>query len=260
MTLIWVYILSGVYGLCVGSFLNVVIYRLPRGMNLAKPSSHCTSCGYVLRWYDNIPVLSYLILGGKCRKCHEHISFRYTAVELLNTALWLLSAWRFWETSILYAVAAMLVSSLLICIGFIDLETMFIEDILVYLLAIPAVMAMISGTNGSLADRLIGIAVGGGSFLLFYLLAKLILKKEGLGLGDVMLMAFLGGFLGWKAVLVAVLIASVLGTVILVPKQLVGKDKKGTEYPFGPFLAFGAVVAMFVTEPLLTWYLSLFRL
>ncbi|MGM9683641.1 MAG: prepilin peptidase [Eubacteriales bacterium] len=254
------YILSAVYGLCVGSFLNVVIYRLPRGMNLAKPGSHCTSCGYELRWYDNIPVISYILLGGKCRKCKQHISFRYTAVELLNTALWLLCAWCFWEKSILYAVAAMLACSLFICIGFIDLETMYINDILVYLLGIPAIMAMISGVNGGVIDRIIGAVAGGGSFLIIYLLAKLILKKEGLGTGDVLLMAFSGAFLGWRATILTILIASVLGTVVLLPGQILGKREKGTEYPFGPFLALGAVLAMFVTEPLLSWYLGLFRL
>ena len=260
MIKIWAYILSGILGLCVGSFLNVVIYRLPRGMNLATPGSHCTTCDYVLRWYDNIPVLSYILLGGKCRKCKQHISFRYTAVELLNMALWLLCVWRFWEESILYAIAAMLACSLFICIGFIDLETMYINDILVFLIAVPAVMAMISRTNGTIAERFIGILVGGGSFLLIYLLARLILKREGLGLGDVLFMAFTGGFLGWKATMLAVLIASVLATVILLPAQLIGRREKGAEYPFGPFLAFGAVVAMFVTEPLLGWYLGLFNL
>lgn len=258
--MIWVYILCGIYGLCVGSFLNVVIYRLPRNMNLAKPASHCTNCDYVLRWYDNIPVLSYIILGGKCRKCKQHISFRYTAVELLNTALWLLCAWCFWEKSVLYAIAAMLACSLLICIGFIDLETMYINDILVYLLGIPAVMAMIAQVNGSFVDRLIGLAVGGGVFLVIYLLSKLLLKREGMGMGDVLLMTAVGGFLGWKGTLLAIFFASVLATAVLLPLQLLKKKGKGTEYPFGPFLAFAAILATFVTEPLLGWYLSLFSL
>ena len=89
------YILAGLIGLCVGSFLNVVIYRVPNGMNISKPASHCTKCGYELRWYDNIPILSYLMLGGKCRKCKEHISIRYTLVEIFNMLLWLLSVYLF---------------------------------------------------------------------------------------------------------------------------------------------------------------------
>lgn len=227
-------------------------------MNLAKPNSHCTTCDYELRWYDNIPVLSYIILGGRCRKCKQPISFRYTAVELLNMALWLLCAWQFWEKSPLYAIAAMLACSLLVCIGFIDLETMYINDILVYLLGIPAVMAMIAGVNGSFLDRLIGLGVGGGVFLAIYLIARLILKREGMGLGDVLLMTAVGAFLGWKATLVSICFSSVLASVVLLPLQLLKKREKGTEYAFGPFLAVGAILAMFVTEPLLGWYFSLF--
>ena len=98
--LICAYVLSGILGLCVGSFLNVVIYRWPNNMSIAKPSSHCPTCKYELRWYDNIPVLSYLMLGGKCRSCKTHISFRYTAVEVANTVLWLLCAFLFWRHSL----------------------------------------------------------------------------------------------------------------------------------------------------------------
>ena len=112
------YILAGILGLCVGSFLNVVIYRLPNGMNLAKPDSHCTTCDYMLKWYDNIPVLSYIILGGKCRKCKQKISPRYMLVELLNALLWLLAAHLFWEKSIVYAVLTAVVLSTLVCIFF----------------------------------------------------------------------------------------------------------------------------------------------
>ena len=100
--LIVTYILAGLVGLCVGSFLNVVIYRVPNDMSLAKPASHCPKCGYVLHWYDNIPILSYLMLGGKCRKCKEHISIRYTLVEIFNMLLWLLSVYLFWEELLEY--------------------------------------------------------------------------------------------------------------------------------------------------------------
>ena len=102
------YVMSGVIGLCVGSFLNVVIYRLPRGMNLSYPPSHCTTCNYRLRWYDNIPVLSWLMLKGKCRNCGAPISFRYTAVEIINTLLWILCAIMFWQQDGRFAVGAMI--------------------------------------------------------------------------------------------------------------------------------------------------------
>lgn len=252
-----VYLLVGIYGLCVGSFLNVVIYRLPRGMNLAKPGSHCTSCDYTLKWYDNIPVLSYLMLGGKCRKCKSHISFRYTAVELLNMALWLLAAVYFWESSPVYAMAVMLASSLLLCIAFIDLETMYIHDILVALLLIPIAMAALSGYSASLWSRLFGLGIGGGGFALVYLAAKLLLKKEGMGFGDVLLMAAVGAFLGWKATLFAILVGSLCGCLVLLPMRFAQKDAQ-REFPFAPFLVVGALAAIFFAEPALAWYLGLF--
>ena len=116
--LICVYVLAAVFGLCVGSFLNVVIHRLPREMSLAKPGSHCPQCGYVLRWYDNIPVLSWLMLGGKCRACRKPIPVRYAAVELANMLLWLLSVVLFWQQSVVYACACAVACSVMICIFF----------------------------------------------------------------------------------------------------------------------------------------------
>lgn len=254
-----VYLLVGIYGLCVGSFLNVVIYRLPRGMNLAKPGSHCTTCDYALKWYDNIPVLSYLLLGGKCRKCGSRISFRYTAVELLNTALWLLAAVYFWQTSPMYAIAVMLAASLLLCIAFIDLETMYIHDILVLFLLVPIVLAALSDCGVSLLSRLIGLAVGGGGFALIYLSAKVLLKKEGMGFGDVLLMAAVGAFLGWKATLFAVFVGSLFGCLVLLPLRLLRRDGQ-REFPFAPFLVVGTLAAMFFAERALAWYVGLFTI
>lgn len=255
--MIAVYILAGLYGLCVGSFLNVVIYRLPRDMNLAKPGSHCTSCGYALKWYDNIPVLSYIMLGGKCRKCHAHISFRYTAVEILNTLLWLLCVRVFWAQSPLYAIAMMIALSLFVCIAFIDFETMFINDILIYLLAVPVIMAAISGFGADIVSRAIGLAAGGGSFMLIYLCARLILKKEGMGMGDVFLMAAVGALLGWKATIFAILVAGVTGTLVLIPMKICKKGNEENEFPFGPFIIIGAVTAIFLADKAIAWYLGL---
>ena len=116
-----VYVLVGLLGVCVGSFLNVVIYRLPRKMSLARPGSHCTACGYALKWYDNIPILSWLLLGGKCRKCGERISPRYMIVELANGLLWILSVYLFGCS--FYTLIAAVMSSLLICIFFIDIAS-----------------------------------------------------------------------------------------------------------------------------------------
>ena len=124
--LIVTYILAGLIGLCVGSFLNVVIYRVPNEMSLSKPRSHCPKCDCVLHWYDNIPILSYIMLGGKCRNCKESISIRYTLVEILNMLLWILSVYLFYEVSIVYCIISMICCSLLICVFFIDLEHMLI--------------------------------------------------------------------------------------------------------------------------------------
>ena len=124
--LVCVYILTGLLGLCVGSFLNVVIYRLPKEMSLVVPPSHCTSCGYRLKWYDNIPLVSYFLVGGRCRRCRERISFRYVTIELLNMLLWLLSVLCFWGESSVKAVTAAVICSCFICIFCIDIEHMLI--------------------------------------------------------------------------------------------------------------------------------------
>ena len=143
--MIVVYVLAGLLGLCVGSFLNVVIYRVPNGMSIATPPSHCPKCGYRLRAVDNIPVLSYVFLGGKCHNCKEHISFRYTAVELLNMALWLLCVLIFWKKSIVYACMAAAACSVFICIAFIDLEHQLIFDRFIITLFVLGVVAIIFG-------------------------------------------------------------------------------------------------------------------
>lgn len=210
-----VYVLAGLFGLCVGSFLNVVIYRLPNGMSLAFPPSHCTKCDYTLRWYDNIPVLSYLFLGGKCRKCKEPISFRYTAVELANALLWLAAAMLFWKKSIPFAVSIALAFSVFICIFFIDLSHKLIYDrFQVILLALGAVATLFDPAFGWIS-HLIG---GASGFLVFLLLAFLFEKlygREALGGGDIKLAGTAGLLLGWERLLLALLIASVTASVIM---------------------------------------------
>ena len=164
--LICAYVLSGVIGLCVGSFLNVVIYRLPNKMSLAKPNSHCPICKYELRWYDNIPVISYLMLGGRCRSCKVHIPFRYTAVELANAALWLLCAILFWEKSIPLAAIYMLVFSVFICVFFIDLEHKIILDRFQIALLLFGVAIIFFDKSYGWLSHVIG---GVSGFAVFYL-------------------------------------------------------------------------------------------
>lgn len=253
-----VYVLAGVLGLCVGSFLNVVIYRLPNGMNLAKPDSHCTTCDYVLKWYDNIPVLSYIILGGKCRSCKQPISPRYMLVEIFNCLMWLLSVYMFWETSIVYAVLSAIVSSILVCIFFIDLEHMIILDRFQIILAVAGIVAMFFDPYTEWYDHILGSVIFGGSFLIIYFLVLGILKKEGLGFGDVKLAFASGLFLGWQKMLPMILIGTVSASIVLMIIKAVRRDEAGHEYPFGPFLSVGILVSMFVGAPIIDWYLSLF--
>lgn len=255
--LICVYVLAGLLGVCVGSFLNVVIYRLPRGMNLSRPGSHCTKCDYVLKWYDNIPVVSWISLGGRCRSCREPISVRYTVVELANMALWLLSAVLFWEKSPLYAVVSAIVCSVLVCIFYIDLEHMLIYNRFVLLVAVGGLITMFCDSYTEPADHVIGALVGGGAFALLYFGAIAILKREAMGFADVKLAAAAGLLLGWQKLILAILVGSVVGSFVLVILNRVKNQERTTEYPFGPFIVGGMLVALLAGEPILVWYINL---
>ena len=255
--LICAYVFAGLFGLCIGSFLNVVIYRLPRNMSLAFPGSHCTTCDYELKWYDNIPVVSWLLLGGKCRKCREPISPRYTVVELANMVLWLLSVALFWEKSPTYAVVSAVVCSAAICIFFIDLEHMLIYNRFVLILVAAGLVAMFHDDFTKPADHIIGVLVGGGVFMVLYFGAIALLKREAMGFGDVKFAAAAGLLLGWQKLLFAVLIASVIGSIVLVILNRVKNQERTTEYPFGPFLVGGMLVALLAGAPIITWYVGL---
>ncbi len=255
--LVSIYVLAVVLGLCVGSFLNVVIYRLPEGMSLAKPSSHCTSCGYSLKWYDNIPVLSYIMLGGKCRKCKEKISPRYMLVELLNALLWLVCALLFAKNNLYYAIISAILCSVLICVFFIDLKHLIIFDRFHVIIIALGIGAIFLDSFTLWYDHLIGAGAGFILFLLVYFIAILVYKREGLGFGDVKLALSVGLFLGWQRLILAILIATVSASIILVIIRRVKKGDKFTEYPFGPFITFGVVVALLFGEYIINWYLSL---
>lgn len=255
--LIVTYILAGLIGLCVGSFLNVVIYRVPNEMSLSKPRSHCPKCDYVLHWYDNIPILSYIMLGGKCRNCKESISIRYTLVEILNMLLWILSVYLFYEVSIVYCIISMICCSLLICVFFIDLEHMLIFNRFSISIAILGIIAMFFDNNTKILDHILGGVIGGLAFVLLYFGCILILKKEGFGWGDVKLVAAAGLLLGWQKLLFAMMIASVLGSIVLLIIRAVQKDENGKEYPFAPFIVVGVIMAMFIGAPVIEWYLSI---
>ena len=255
-----VYILSSLLGLCVGSFLNVVIYRVPKGMNLAKPSSHCTCCGYNLRWYDNIPVLSYLMLGGKCRKCKTHISIRYMLVEMANAILWLLSAILFWDKSPIYACAIALACSVFICIFFIDLEHMLIYNRFTLIIFILGIVTLFFDPHTIISDHIVGCLSGTVFFLLIYFGSILILKKEGIGFGDVKLVAAAGLLLGWQKLIFSILVSSIIASITLITLRYMRRDDNDREYPFAPFLTIGFALAMLLGTPIINWYVGLFTI
>ena len=248
-----------ILGLCVGSFLNVVIYRVPNKMNIAKPDSHCPKCKNPIKWYDNIPVLSYIILGGKCRHCKEKISFRYTLVEILNALLWVLSVVMSWERSIFYTVLVALACSILICVFFVDLEHMIIPDsfqVALLVVAIAGLFVNIDPDNGW-QSKLLGFAVAGGLFLVLHYGCIILLKKEGLGGGDVKLIAVAGLLLGTVYSIISILISSVIASLVLLFIKRVKNFDKNKEYPFAPFLVVGILLSLFFGYYMYNEYIAL---
>ena len=248
-------------GLCVGSFLNVVIYRLPKGMSLVKPSSHCPNCDSKIRPYDNIPLFSFLFLGGKCRVCKAKISIRYPLVELLNTLLYFLSlclytSYVFPSAHNIYVfVIYCVILSCLLCVFFCDLDNMEIPDELQIVLLICGLSLLLFSSDVS--SNVYGFLLGGGFFLLFSLLFTLIRKKEGLGFGDVKLMAVLGLILGLYKTILLAMISCISAAIVLSIIYLVKKEEKDKSFPFATFIVPSAVLCMIVGDAVVGWYLSL---
>jgi leader peptidase (prepilin peptidase)/N-methyltransferase len=254
MPWIW-WVGAGAFGAVIGSFLNVCIYRLPREESLLLPGSHCPHCGSMIRWFDNVPLVSYLFLLGKCRVCRDQISPRYPLVESLATFLVLALLYRHGlvpSTAIYFIFACALV-----VVTFIDLDHQIIPNKITYPGIPLGVAASLVIPGVSVRDSLLGVAVGGGVLMVVALLFQWVRKKEGMGFGDVKLLAMIGAFLGWKAVLLTLVLASVVGTVVgYVALRLSGK---GTEdpIPFGPFLALGAVAYLLGADTWVDWYFGL---
>jgi len=251
--LVCTYILSTIIGLCVGSFLNVVIYRLPNNMSLAFPSSHCPKCGYTLKWYDNIPVLSYLMLGGKCRSCKEKISFRYTLVEILTCLLFIISVYVF-NSNVLYMLLSFVVSSISILIMFIDIEHMIIFDRFQIVLLVVGILSIFIDTTISWYSHLIGFSISLGFFLIEIVCEKLI-KKEVIGGGDIKFIAVSGLILGYERMILMLFISFVICLIYILIKRI--KKVKLKEFPFGPFLVLGLLISLFLGNCIISLYLSL---
>lgn len=277
------YAIAGVFGAIIGSFLNVVIHRVPLEESIVFPNSRCPSCGAVIAFYDNIPVLSYALLLAKCRHCKEHISFRYPAVELLTAALFIGVAW---HDGLSAALPFDLVfASALLSLVFIDAEHMILPNVITYPGIVFAVVARVaipyltntphfddlpSLSHGafsnmpiwvtSLAGALVGALLGGGSLWLMGWTWEKLRGIEAMGLGDVKMMFMVGAYLGWRltilTIFVGVLTGSVVG-ILLMARQ--GQRNMQMLLPFGVFLGFGAIAALLFGAPLVEWYAGQFR-
>lgn len=255
--LIVTYILTIIIGVCVGSFLNVVIYRLPNNMSLSKPASHCTKCNYKLHWYDNIPVISYIMLKGRCRSCKEKISIRYTIVEILNCLLWVLCLYLFINKSIILTILYMIILSIFICIFFIDLEHKIILDRFQIILLIIGIITTIIDKENYL-DHILGGVIGFVLFLLIGLVFYKIKNQESLGGGDIKLVGVVGLILGIKSLLLSLILATIPAAIIMI--IINRKTNEDNEFPFAPFLVFGFTIALLFGNEIINWYLSLFTI
>ena len=273
------------FGLLVGSFLNVVIHRVPRMMeatwrqearelldqpapkgeeapaifNLITPGSHCPHCNHRIRWYENVPVVSWALLKGRCSGCKAAISKRYPIIELLTALVAGLCAWRFgydpWLIFMLYG------SFTLLALAVIDLDTTLLPDDLTYPLLWAGLLAAVLGISPvSLPDAVIGAMAGYLALWSLYWVFKLLTGKEGMGYGDFKLLAALGAWLGWQYLPVVVLLSSVVGLVFAVSMMASGSVKRDQGIPFGPYLAIAGWIALLWGEVIVSSYLGLFNL
>jgi leader peptidase (prepilin peptidase) / N-methyltransferase len=250
MTLGFAAPLSVLFGGILGSFLNVVVWRLPRGESLSHPGSHCPGCESPIRPYDNVPVLSWLILRGRCRDCGMRIPWRYPAVEAGTAVLCGLVALALWDQRPELWLGLLLVL-LLVPITLIDLEHHIIPNTLVALGSVGAVAIVAALDPGALPAHLIAAAAAGG-----FLLIAAFAYPAGMGMGDVKLAGVMGLYLGRSvavALLVAVLVGAIVGTAVMARVGV--KEGRKTAVPFGPFLALGGVVALLVGPAIVHWYL-----
>ncbi|VFQ46670.1 prepilin peptidase [Desulfoluna butyratoxydans] len=243
------------YGLCVGSFLNVCIYRVPLSRSIVRPGSACPSCGTAIRWYDNIPVVSYLILMGRCRACKHRVSIRYPAIEALTGAMALIALYAFGPT--LSALAHFLFYCVLITLTFIDIDHRIIPDV-ISLPGIP-IFFLLSFAVPTLSwqDAALGILAGGGSLWLIAWGYERATGKAGMGGGDIKLLGMMGAFIGWEGVLFTVFFSSLTGSVIGLSIMLVQRGNMKMAIPYGPFLAAGGVAYTLFGARLISWYFGL---
>ncbi len=269
---------SILFGLAVGSFLNVVIHRLPKMMerqwraecaeldgkepaagecyNLVVPRSRCPACERPITALQNIPVISYLVLGGKCAGCKTPISPRYPFVEILSGALSGYAAWRFGPT--LAGVGAIFFVWAMIALTFIDLDTFFLPDDITLPLLWAGLLFSLGGAHTDLQSSVIGAAAGYLALWSVFWVFKLVTGKEGMGYGDFKLLAAIGAWLGWKVLPLVILLSSLVGATIGVALMIFARHGRETPIPFGPYLAIAGVISLFHGETISRQYLNLF--
>jgi len=250
MTIVFAFLL----GLVIGSFLNVCIVRLPYEESIVKPRSHCRSCEAPLAWYDNIPVVSFVLLRGHCRTCKEPISARYPLVEVLTAVLFALIVAH--AAPAQQTVLNLVLGAALIVISFIDIDYFIIPDQITWpsILIAPAAAFVVG--HISVRTSLLGILVGGGLLWAFAWSYEKLRGQEGMGLGDVKLLAMIGGLQGWQASLFSLMAGAVAGSVVGLGMMLLRGRRFDMEIPFGPFLAFGAILYMLAGPRLVHLYIS----
>ncbi len=245
------------FGLVVGSFLNVVIHRLPKEESLVVPRSHCPACQVPIRVIDNIPIVSFLLLRGRCRACGHPIAWRYPLVEGLTGLLFAMTVAQFGATLQAAFLLALLCG--LVVVSFIDLDHQIIPNIIT-LPGIP--LGLVSGLllgQPSVLDRLIGALAGAGFLYLVLFYGGVLYGQEAMGEGDLNLVAMVGAFLGWKAVVITILVGCLVGSAVGLSLIALRRLDRRQHIPFGPFLSMGAAVGLFWGDRLISWYLGFLR-
>ncbi len=254
---LFIYIVASLFGAIIGSFLNVVILRLPEeNASIVFPGSHCPHCNHNLSWYENIPVLSYIFLKGKCRSCKTHISLQYPIVEIFTSLLAFLVVYRFGLS--LTSLGYFVFCAALVVIIWIDIYHQIIPDSI----SLPGIVVgfLFSFINEAITwqSSLAGLLVGGGSLYAIAALYYLVRKQYGMGGGDIKLLAMLGAFLGLKSLPFVIFVSSLTGSIVGIFAIIKGKDGAQTKIPFGPFLSGAAIVYLFLMNEisqLYYWYL-----
>ena len=242
-------------GLVVGSFLNVCIHRLPEHQSVVKPRSHCPACGRTLRWLENVPAIAFVFLGGRCRTCRARISPVYPVIELVTPLVFVLQYVYLGWVPLL--VIGLVFSSAMIVLLVIDLRHRILPDVITLPgigIGVAASIVFEPGWKSALA----GVAIGGGGLYLIREAYYWWRHQEGLGLGDVKMLAMIGAFLGWQQMLVTLFVASLMGSVVGIGMLVFGLSSRTYALPFGSFLAVAAVLTCTVGQPIVTWYGGLY--